>query len=231
MLQGLVPGAGEAFVAPSWSTSVEMLCYALFALAAGTGSKVLARVSIAVVTLAAVKLAVAGLPGGPWNSDDLLRGVLGFFVGQLLWRYRDPLRRVPTALLVAAFAAGTMADVGSFSPLLPLGLLAWPSALLLALRVRWFESAPLVWLGDRSYAIYLVHYPVLNFFIAALKPLHPDTPEIIGLYLVYGAIVLALSDLALRVVERPGRKAVREAWNGRRPGAVATGLPFSAKTD
>jgi peptidoglycan/LPS O-acetylase OafA/YrhL len=231
MLQGLIPGAAKGFVGPSWSISVEMVCYVLFALAASAGSKILLRVSIAAAALSVVMLGVTGLPGGPWNSDDILRGMLGFFVGQLLWRYRDPLRRLPTVLLVAAFAVGAMIDVGSLSPLLPLGLLAWPSALLLALRVRWFESAPLVWLGDRSYAIYLVHYPVLTFFIKALKPLQPDTIGLIGIYLVYGAIVLSLSDLALRMIERPGRKAVRQAWRKRRSGLVAGAPALPAKTE
>lgn len=231
MLQGLIPGASDGFVGPSWSISVEMVCYALFAFAACAGERTLTRVSVAIVALATVKLAATGLPGGPWSSDELLRGVFGFFTGQLLWRYRDALCRVPTAVLVAAFAVGVVAVFGSFSPLLPFGLLAWPAALLLAMRIRWFESAPLVWVGDRSYAIYLVHYPVLNFFIAGLSPLRHDTVQIIALYAVYGAVVFAVSDLALRLIERPGRKAVREAWAHYRATKVTPPLPLPIKVD
>lgn len=231
MLQGLVAHAQDGFVGPSWSTSIEMACYLLFALGAGTGGKVLARVTVAVVALIALHLALQGQPGGPWESDDLLRGMLGFFTGQLLWRHRRVLRRIPIGLLGAGFALGTYAAAWRFSPLPPLVLLAWPAALLLALRLRIFEASPLVWIGDRSYAIYLIHYPVLKLFSAALGPQHPGALGVIALNLAFAAAVFALSDLALRTVERPGRSAIRSAWAQRRATFVPGPLPIRAEVD
>lgn len=212
MLQGVVPGADEGFDGPSWSISVEVICYALFALAARSGGRTLTAMSAGLVVAIAVKLAALGLPGGPWGADYFVRGIMGFFAGQLLWRYRTAAERVPTAVLVLALAAGVTIDTGAYSPLLPLGLLAWPAALLLALRVRTLASAPFVWLGDRSYAVYLIHYPVLNLFYRALGKSYAATPTVLACYASFAAVVLLLSNAAYRRIERPGRSAVREAW-------------------
>ncbi|MDB5541296.1 MAG: acyltransferase [Devosia sp.] len=217
MLQGLVPGADAGFVGPSWSISVEMLCYFLFALAASSGKRTLTWVSFALVALIVTKLALLGLSGGPWGADYLIGGVLGFFIGQLMWQCRDLLERVPAIVLALTFAIGAMADVGSYSPLLPLDLLAWPSALLLVLRIKAFEARPLLWLGERSYGIYLIHYPVLSIFFRILGKSHASSMGVITLYLTFAIVVLALSDVALRLIERPGRRAVREAWIKHRP--------------
>jgi peptidoglycan/LPS O-acetylase OafA/YrhL len=40
---------------------------------------------------------------------------------------------------------------------------------------------------------------------------------VITLYVTFAIVVLALSDVALRLIERPGRRAVREAWIKHRP--------------
>jgi len=176
------------------------------------------------VALIVAKLALLGLPGGPWGADYLIGGVLGFFIGQLMWQHREILARVPTIVLVLTLAIGATINVGSYSPLLPLDLLAWPSALLLVLRIGTFEARPLLWLGDRSYGIYLVHYPVLNLFFAALGKSHASWTGVIALYVTFSIVVLALANVALHLVERPGRKAVRAAWTKRYPVAPHGGL-------
>jgi peptidoglycan/LPS O-acetylase OafA/YrhL len=231
MVQGLVPGAGAGFVSLTWSISIEMVCYGLFALAACSGDKTSARVSLLLFLFAAAMLAIKGLPGGPWNSDDLLRGIMGFFAGQLLWRHRGIARRLPTPLLVLALVAGLLIDSGRFSSLLPLGLLAWPAALLLALRLRIFEASPLLWLGDRSYAIYLIHYPVITILARIAGPLEPSAASLALTNVALAVIVLALSDLALRTIERPGRRVVRKAWADRRASPTPNPLPIRAEVD
>jgi peptidoglycan/LPS O-acetylase OafA/YrhL len=62
-------------------------------------------------------------------------------------------------------------------------------------------TAPLVWLGQRSYAIYLWHWPIL--VLAQAKLHHPvHGPAQIGVAL---AVTVAISDLSFRLVERPIR--------------------------
>jgi peptidoglycan/LPS O-acetylase OafA/YrhL len=231
MLQGIVPHANEGFDGPSWSISIEVLCYLLFALAACSGPKLLARMTTALVAMAVLQLAFKGLPGGAHASDDIVRGILGFFVGQLLWRYRDTLARIPVLVLVPALGLGGLAAAWPHSPVLPLDLVAWPALLLLALRLRAFETSPLLWIGDRSYAIYLVHYPVLNLFMAAIGPQQADPMNVIALNLAFAVVVFALSDLALRGIERPGRDAVRKLWARHRTARAASPLSIPIQLD
>jgi peptidoglycan/LPS O-acetylase OafA/YrhL len=137
MMQAFAEPVAHTFVGPSWSLSIEVLCYVVFALAA-----VFWR--------------------GPWAGDIFARGFFGFFMGQLLWHGRGELAKLSTPLLLAMLAAGLVLDAGALSPLLPLGILAWPAALGLALRWPLMESRAMLWLGDRSYAIYLVHMPLVE---------------------------------------------------------------------
>lgn len=220
MMQGFVASAAHSFDGPSWSISVEVVCYALFALAATRGSRAVRRTSVAAVAVAVVWLLAWGRAGGPWFGDSLPRGLLGFFIGQLLWQARGSLSDVPSALLALLLILGLMLDAGPLSPVLPLSLYAWPALLLLALRTHWLGAAPMRWLGDRSYAIYLVHQPIVLLAERHFGPFAADLPTFAGITVVLGAMVLALSDVAHRLVEVPARRAIRAAW-GRRVGTGA----------
>lgn len=221
MMQAFVVPVGHTFDGPSWSLSVEVFCYAVFAVAAVRGDKALYRVSVAVVVASLGYLLLLGGPGGgPWAGDSLPRGFLGFFLGQILWRHRDRLARVPSVILVALLVIGLSIDMGSsLSPLPPLCLLAWPAALLLALRVPAMGSRAMLWLGERSYSIYLVHYPVLLCFLPRLHATQDMTASV-TLMPAYLPLVLALSELTYRCVEVPARRGVRALWQRRR---AATG--------
>jgi peptidoglycan/LPS O-acetylase OafA/YrhL len=214
MLQGFVGDVGHDFNGPSWSISIEMACYAVFAGGAMLGPRPLRRISIAVILLAGWWLWMTGRPGGPFAFDVLPRGLLGFFVGQLAWHGRTWLARVPGTVLglIAAAGVGVAAWASTHTPLVALDTLTWPALLLLGLRAPWLGSAPMRWLGDRSYAIYLIHYPLIEAFRLTVGPL-PGT----GLALVLGhaglvVVVLMLADIALRWIEWPARDGVRRWW-------------------
>ncbi len=87
--------------------------------------------------------------------------------------------------------------------------------------LRWLAAPPLVWLGRRSYGLYLWHWPVIVFVGAPIGLEWTGTP----LLLARVAAVLALTEAGHRLVEvparRPGPGAVRPVL-GWTAGAVAT---------
>ncbi|GGZ06221.1 acyltransferase family protein [Novosphingobium colocasiae] len=221
MLQGFYPPEAQAFNGPSWSISVECVCYLLFAMAAVGGLRRVRLVAGLAIAGALVHFILQGRAGGPWTSDDLSRGLLGFFLGQAMWLARGRLARIPVPVLAALMIGGLMIDMGQRSSLLPLCLIAWPAALLLALRSRFAGSAPMRWLGDRSYAIYLLHMPVLKLIEMNVGKVSGG-PGTAALWTAgFAALVLVLADLSFRLVEVPARRAIRAVWAARRDRAVA----------
>jgi len=227
MLQAFAGAIGHTFDGPSWSISIEMVCYVLFALGAAGGKRALRWVTIIAILGALLHFSLQGRAGGPWVGDGLPRGLLGFFLGQAMWQMRDRLAKVPTIVLAGLLILGLMIDTGEMSSLLPLILFAWPALLLLALRAPFMGSAPMRWLGDRSYSIYLIHYPVLLVVLGVLGPFKADLPTTVAVVASFAAVILVLSDASYRLLEVPSRRAIGAAWAryrtvGSRAGARAT---------
>jgi peptidoglycan/LPS O-acetylase OafA/YrhL len=63
----------------------------------------------------------------------------------------------------------------------------------LAARINWYIPRPLIWLGEVSYSIYLVHTLVLGSVGRATESLLPYLPWALRLALV--PLLLALSSL------------------------------------
>ncbi len=228
MLQAFAPHPGETFNYASWSLSVEAACYALFVAAATGGRRLMLGATGLFIAAAAVKLALNGAPGAQVGADMFSRGLLGFFVGQALWHGRARLARVPSAALVLAAVSGFALRPDVWSPLLPLTLLAWPAVLLLALRIPALAARPLLWLGDRSYSIYLLNLAVI------LPVAHTIDSSALGPWprvAVQAAMlagVLLCSDWSYRWLERPARRILRAAMQPRHcalvPPVPATGM-------
>ncbi|HET9628135.1 MAG TPA: acyltransferase [Novosphingobium sp.] len=216
MLQAFVPPVAQTFVGPSWSLSIEAVCYVLFAYAAAAGPRQLRQVTGAAIAMGLFLLLLKASPEGPFARDNLPRGLLGFFLGQALWHGREWLARVPSAVLWGVMALGIALPPEWLGAVVPYAVLVFPAALVLGLRLRWLESRPLVWLGDRSYALYLIHLPLLQFAVKLWGPVSGSTwGLVLGLGLFIGATSL-LADLALRWIEYPARSAIRAAWLRRR---------------
>lgn len=213
MLQAFVQPVGHTFNGPSWSISVEVVCYVLFALGAAGGRRTLRWVTVLAIIGALAHFILQGRPGGPWVGDGLPRGLLGFFFGQVLWGIRGRLADTPVLLLVCIFLFGLALDMGGMSPLLPLCLCAWPALLLLALRAPWMGSAPMRWLGDRSYTIYLVHAPLLMLMERWRAPMDGGMAVVWAVTVGFAVVVLLLSDVCYRYFEMPARRAIRAAWD------------------
>ncbi len=212
MLQVFATPLAHNFDGPSWSLSVEMVCYALFAVGAAAGQRGL-RLAIAVaIALSFVSLLSHAAPDGPYGRDNFPRGLLGFFLGQALWQLRGALARVPGWVFAALIVAGAMIPPEAIGVILPLALVSFPAALLLGLRLPVLESRLLVWLGDRSYAIYLIHMPLLDLFLQWHAPVGGSSLQIIAASAGFVGLTLLLSELAFHWVEAPARRAIRAAW-------------------
>lgn len=209
LLQAWVPPFSAAFNEPAWSISVELFCYAVFARAAAMGPGALRLAGALAIGWSLLFLARNGQPGGPWSGDDFARGLLGFFAGVALWHARGRLDALPWPVLTAGLAAGLMIPTGAWSSVPPLALLAWPAALLLALRSPLLDHPVLHWLGDRSYAIYLIHLPV----VLTLARLDAHGA---GALAAAVAVTLVLADLSFRWLEQPARAAIRARWRAHR---------------
>jgi peptidoglycan/LPS O-acetylase OafA/YrhL len=215
MAQAFVNPIAGTFVKPAWSISIEMVCYLIFALAALWPRRGLVWFCVILAFTAGQYLWIFGPPGGPWAGDSLARGLFGFFLGQCLWLGRERLRRVPSWLLVVLVFAGFWLQVGDYSPLVPLTLLAWAPALLLGLRLRWLGSPVMVWLGDRSYAVYLINLPLISGAAAVVDVAALTAGQVIAAHVALLLAILLASEASFRYLEAPARRAIRSGWDKR----------------
>lgn len=72
--------------------------------------------------------------------------------------------------------------------------------------IRAFSTRPIVWLGERSYGIYLWHWPVLLIVTAVLPSALPDSPTSWLVRALALVLTLAASAGSYRWLEQPVRK-------------------------
>ena len=218
MLQALVEPVGHTFVGPTWSLSVEVVCYALFALAALGGRRLLPTVTALAVAGGLAAVLVTRSDDHLTVSTVVARGMLGFFLGQLLWHGRALWVRIPSLVLVLVLIVGLAISPALVGPVPPLVLASWPAVLLLAMRCRWMDARPLVWLGDRSYAIYLLHMPIIDAVTYSTGGLAASPHNLALAWPALIAVTLLASDLIYRRFEVPARRELRAALTARRDG-------------
>ncbi len=71
---------------------------------------------------------------------------------------------------------------------------------------RALDVAPLRWVGDRSYGLYLWHWPLLILVLVASQGTAPGTPVPVWAGLVTLALTVAFAALSYRLVEQPVRR-------------------------
>ena len=78
-----------------------------------------------------------------------------------------------------------------------------------------FELKPLVWIGKRSYGMYLWHFPILLLTTNINSTVAPP----IWMYFVQVALIFLVSHLSYEYVENPIRKrAIGDWFRARRAG-------------
>ncbi len=218
---------------PAWSISTEMAAYALFpfAVLALRWERLSAPVLVLLAAgLASALLGVFALAGESDLGADIprlgvVRCLAEFAIGMVLanlfalWRGHE---RKPIVLTLAGAALLGVACSGTLQPLLvPLGF----AALLLALAL---DRGPLarvlgggvpLWLGEISYATYLVHFPL--FICAKLLLVGDDLQLGPAGFAGYCAVLLALSAGLYRWLEKPAQRWLNWRYPGKRPQVAA----------
>ena len=80
---------------------------------------------------------------------------------------------------------------------------------------------PLLLLGQASYAMYIVHYPLVIWFGVFSRHYRHRTPVGTGAMLVYLAVLIPFSIVLFRVVEEPGRRFLKRFLISDRDGTRA----------
>ncbi len=232
--------------APSWSISVEFYTYLVFGLvvlfAQRMGSLLWLYVLAAVLAVGSLFVITSVLDKkslGLQTDFGILRCFASFFLGVLTVRVVERLPRTigpvlqGAVQLVAMIASVVLVSSVESHPaasfLAPLtfaiflgSLLAFPDAVLVP---RMLVARPLVWLGRRSYSIYMVHALVVLFAeyfvraigmhrIAALDSVCAGLPATLNLAISLAA-VLVVSHFTYLHVEISGGKLLREVFGGR----------------
>jgi peptidoglycan/LPS O-acetylase OafA/YrhL len=70
-------------------------------------------------------------------------------------------------------------------------------------------------LGEASYALYVLHWPLWDWVTRIFPAPAPDASARLPFFLVYLGLLIALSLLAWRYLEHPARRAIRQAFRGR----------------
>lgn len=141
----------------------------------------------------------------------------------------QPLRRALDGVGIAAliYVLAMIVFVDGFAPFLYRGgilLTSLATAIVIAVLVhpasllgRFASLKPFVWIGKRSYGIYLWHYPII--LLITPPGAMGETP--FWLYLVEIAVILIVSDLSYRFVENPIRHgAIGEFARNLRSGVI-----------
>jgi peptidoglycan/LPS O-acetylase OafA/YrhL len=211
---------------PAWSISAEWFAYLWFPLLAPALLLVrerLAALLIAAAALAATALAfsLADWSFNAWVGAPVLARVSGeFLCGAALCRAVGLGSRLPGAggdwlaassfLLFLLGASAGWADLGLVA-LLALTILGTATAE--AFWAQILGSAPLVWLGEISYSIYMVHFPVLLIMRRVWERLgivEWPAPAKTAAYAATVGLVIALAALLFYAVERPARTRLRD---------------------
>lgn len=221
-----VPGWHGGLVPAGWTVGVEMPFYLLLPLLLrirGIAGMALAAALATALSWEARIWLEAAMPGSDYPQVALASNAWVFVIALLAFRIFERVRGTPregvAAMAAAVLALGLMGFL--LSPLAaPLAMPGNPDLLLFglgfsalclwqALRPSWLmRCRPALWLGERSYSIYLAHFAL----ILALRPAYARIAEALGqgsaTYLACLAITLPplwlAAALGYRLVERPG---------------------------
>jgi peptidoglycan/LPS O-acetylase OafA/YrhL len=221
---------------PAWSISAEFAAYIIFPVFAFLicRSKIIAPIIISTLIifiywLLAFKFSKANGTTGPHNLDltydyGYLRGIAGFLAGGMIYQLylkkifyflrADAILIILSALLFACLHFGVTDLV-----FIPVFLLLVLSAAYNTGRVKKFLSNRfLQWLGNISYSVYLMQFPLMLLVIGSLPHFGISWNGAYSLHLPYWqaaiscilflAVLIGISALSYHYIERPFRNLI-----------------------
>jgi peptidoglycan/LPS O-acetylase OafA/YrhL len=212
---------GWSFNAPIWSVSIEVIMYLAFALACMTKNlKYLVFAALIVIGFAL-----------PPELRKLAVGLKLFFIGgasyvlfraaALRWGSRATALGL-VCLSLTAWAYVSLAAPGTSSVThIVFPLTVATLAALNSVRPGWFRS--IAFLGDMSYAFYLLHFPLQLIFVLVSDALGYSRAVFLnpGVMISFFAVLITLSHFSYRLFEMPVQNMIRSAYRNRTKSALA----------
>ena len=229
------PYLGDSILGGAWSISTELGAYLLFPLlyrvacrsgrGAGIAALALAVAAIALLVWLPPSLTVQQLPKqGPldlwsgWSAWPLIRCLADFTIGLWLWRFvtdhpHAALGRDSAGPVLALAAVALLFVRGAdFVAVVVIAALIGHLSFERSRLAAWLGTAPMIWLGEVSYAVYILHVSLIAFTfehpqgIFAHPAFHDHYPLVLATTLL---MLFVLSRLLFLHVERPARRWMR----------------------
>lgn len=206
---------------PSWSISAEFAAYLLFPLLMAAQLRVGRGIGLIVAAIALIAfwlatIAVTGSDLTRLQEWGVVRILPEFFLGIALWRLRPA--RQSLILIASVVALLLLLHFGAprFAAFVLLAVLVWSASAFDA--PRW-----LVYLGEASYSLYMIHAIVQTVAFNAIDRIMPSQSPALSLALVGGVTLLCvlLSIVSYEVIEKPARKWLTRDVKSRPAGSAS----------
>lgn len=220
----------SSFNAPSWYLSTIFILYIVFYLVTYVaGKKHMENIAYAAMVLFGIAIGIKGFPTVFLNS----RGVIGFFMGCLLYAFCEYLQTLEKsrrnlwlwsafAVLMILLGMGICSGHKYFAPynqiIIVYELVIWPALVLLAILAKPLREVLKLkifqFLGKISFSMYLIHFPVMIALETANVAFHLNlnyaAKKVLLLYIVF---VFIATILCYYLVEKPLDHLVRNWEN------------------
>ncbi|KAA0072053.1 acyltransferase [Rhodanobacter sp. T12-5] len=243
MINGIGFQEGYSFNGPAWSISTEFVVnIAFLAFIASTlllrGVYLLSSLAICILLFVSSHSIVNGDRVLGYLDAQLVRCMLGFGTGIMLqlahrrgwlaysrlpsWAWDFLVLAVITALIIFMNTRRPHASVVSYLAVIALSALVLATVFKSKNIKKFLELRPLVFLGEISYSIYLVHFPLQLLFVVIcsyceITLIYNDLP-IMALYFL---LLISLSHLTYKYIEQPGQILLNRRRQARLKSAAA----------
>jgi peptidoglycan/LPS O-acetylase OafA/YrhL len=226
-IQGGFFEIGLSFNGPSWSLSCEIIAYILFfSVLKKIKNPLPVFVLFVFIGLSILQMQV----NVPLFNISNAKMLVGFFIGCLTFvlnlhilkmKSRSKNLLFGTILLLTIiiglmiYKAGFTKIFGQWDRVMP--ILVYPLLIVSALNVfllnRFLSLKPLTYMGDLSYSIYLIHFPVQLMMVTFLPKigLVPDYRSWTGLA-IFMVTTIAFASLSYHRVEKPMQNYIRKRF-------------------